>query len=55
MLARAQEAGVLAGRIGVTGGDALAVQGERPLAVAELARRFEAWLPAYMGAIPRQA
>ncbi len=34
--------------LGATGGAALAVDGERPLPVAELKRRFEAWLPAYM-------
>ena len=34
--------------LGATGGAALAVDGERPLLVADLKRRFEAWLPAYM-------
>jgi phosphoribosylformylglycinamidine synthase subunit PurL len=35
-------------RIGTTGGDAIAIAGERPVAVAALAQRFEGWLPAYM-------
>jgi len=35
-------------RIGVTGGDALALAGERPLLVTDLSARFEGWLPAYM-------
>jgi len=52
VLARSREAGILAQRIGVTGGDLLIIPGERPLAVAELSRRFEAWLPDYMGGKP---
>ncbi len=48
VLARAQEAGVLAASIGVTGGAALALPGERPLAVKALTERFETWLPRYM-------
>ena len=35
-------------RLGATGGRVLAVDGERPLLVAELLARSEAWLPAYM-------
>ena len=31
-----------------TGGDALTLQGERPILVAKLRERFEGWLPAYM-------
>jgi phosphoribosylformylglycinamidine synthase subunit PurL len=45
---RAREASVPVWRIGVTGGDALAITGERPLAIAGLRERFEGWLPAYM-------
>jgi phosphoribosylformylglycinamidine synthase len=45
---RAEAAGVPIVRLGVTGGRALAVDGEQPLPVAELLDRFEAWLPAYM-------
>ncbi len=35
-------------RLGATGGRVLALDGERPLPVDELKRRFEGWLPAYM-------
>ncbi len=48
VLARAREASVPVLRIGVTGGDALMLSGERPLPVAQLRQKFEAWLPAYM-------
>jgi hypothetical protein len=37
-------------RLGATGGEVLAVAGERPLPVKDLRARFEAWLPAYMAA-----
>jgi phosphoribosylformylglycinamidine synthase len=45
---RAKEAGVPLTRLGATGGAVLMPGDERPLAVADLKRRFEAWLPAYM-------
>ncbi|MGD9769368.1 MAG: phosphoribosylformylglycinamidine synthase subunit PurL, partial [Pseudolabrys sp.] len=48
VIERARDAGVLVERIGVTGGDALSLPGERPLAVTDLNRRFEGWLPGYM-------
>ncbi len=48
ILSRAQGASVPVMRLGTTGGDALALAGERALAVAALSARFEAWLPAYM-------
>lgn len=48
VIARARETGVLAARVGVTGGDALLIEGERPLPVARLRHQFEHWLPAYM-------
>jgi phosphoribosylformylglycinamidine synthase subunit PurL len=48
VMQRAQAAGVPLTRLGATGGAVLAVEGERPLPVGELKRRFEAWLPAYM-------
>jgi phosphoribosylformylglycinamidine synthase len=48
VLARAQEAGMLAASIGVTGGEALALPGEQPLMLKALAERFEGWLPRYM-------
>jgi phosphoribosylformylglycinamidine synthase len=35
-------------RLGATGGKALAIAGERPVAVAQLKESFESWLPAYM-------
>ena len=35
-------------RLGATGGKALAITGERPIAVAQLKEAFESWLPAYM-------
>jgi phosphoribosylformylglycinamidine synthase len=47
---KAQAAGVPVRRLGATGGAMLAVAGQRPLRVDDLARRFEAWLPAYMAA-----
>ena len=48
VLARARAASVPVWRLGVTGGTALALAGERPLAVADLRGKFEGWLPAYM-------
>jgi len=45
---RAKAAAVPFARLGATGGAVFAVDGERPLPVDELKRRFEAWLPAYM-------
>ncbi len=46
----AKAAAVPLTRLGATGGRVLAVDGERPLPVAELTARYEAWLPAYMAA-----
>jgi phosphoribosylformylglycinamidine synthase len=48
VIQRAKAAGVPIARLGATGGAALALDGERPLAVEDLKARFEAWLPAYM-------
>jgi phosphoribosylformylglycinamidine synthase len=48
VLARARDASVPVWRLGVTGGNALTLPGERPLAIAELRGKFEAWLPAFM-------
>ncbi len=45
---RAGAAGVSVARLGATGGPALAIAGERPLRIADLAAQFEGWLPAYM-------
>jgi phosphoribosylformylglycinamidine synthase subunit PurL len=47
---RASAAAVPVVRLGATGGEVLAVAGERPLPVKDLRARFEAWLPAYMAA-----
>jgi phosphoribosylformylglycinamidine synthase II len=46
---RAKAAGVPVREIGTTGGDALNIAGERPVAVTRLRERFDAWLPAFMG------
>jgi phosphoribosylformylglycinamidine synthase len=35
-------------RIGSTGGDAIAIAGEKPVPVKTLQGEFESWLPAYM-------
>jgi phosphoribosylformylglycinamidine (FGAM) synthase-like enzyme len=47
---RAKAAGVPVRPLGLTGGDALTLKGERPIAVAKLRERFEGWLQAYMAA-----
>ena len=44
------DAGAPAGRIGVTGGDALNVSGEGSISVSELSKAHEGWLPAFMAA-----
>jgi phosphoribosylformylglycinamidine synthase II len=44
----ASVAGVAVKRIGVVGGPALVLGGEMPIAVTDLAHRFESWLPDYM-------
>jgi phosphoribosylformylglycinamidine synthase len=48
LLERAGAAGVTVTRLGVTGGMALLLPGERPLPVRTLNERFERWLPGYM-------
>ncbi len=45
---RAHSSGIAVRQLGFTGGDALTLQGERPILVAKLRERFEGWLPAYM-------
>src|SRR5262249_58523540 len=52
VIARADAAGVPARQLGLTGGDALTLEGERPILVAKLRERFEGWLPAYMADQP---
>jgi phosphoribosylformylglycinamidine (FGAM) synthase-like enzyme len=48
VVARGREKSVLVSRVGVTGGDTLALAGERAIGVADLNARSEGWLPAYM-------
>jgi phosphoribosylformylglycinamidine synthase len=48
LIAKARDASVLATRIGTVGGDAVAIAGERAVAVAKLRDGFEGWLPGYM-------
>ncbi|HEY5279572.1 MAG TPA: phosphoribosylformylglycinamidine synthase subunit PurL [Pseudolabrys sp.] len=55
LLERARAASVPVWRLGVTGGATLALAGERPLPVADLRGKFEAWLPAYMSGDVSQA
>jgi phosphoribosylformylglycinamidine synthase len=51
---RARAAGVPVREIGITGGDALTLAGDRRILVAKLRESFEGWLPAYMaGGMPR--
>jgi phosphoribosylformylglycinamidine synthase subunit PurL len=45
---RARSSAIPVRQLGFTGGDALTLQGERPILVAKLRERFEGWLPAYM-------
>jgi phosphoribosylformylglycinamidine synthase len=53
VLARARQATIPCWRIGITGGDALTLPGERPMLVETLQERFEGWFPAYMaGELP---
>jgi phosphoribosylformylglycinamidine synthase subunit PurL len=48
VLAKMKGAGVPCGRIGTTGGEAIAIAGETPVPVASLGSGFERWFPAYM-------
>jgi phosphoribosylformylglycinamidine synthase len=50
LLGDAKAAGVPAQIVGRTGGKAIAIQGEREVAVAVLRDAFEGWFPKYMGA-----
>ncbi|MGH6912949.1 MAG: AIR synthase-related protein, partial [Geminicoccales bacterium] len=50
VLEGARRAGVLARRIGTTGGTALTQNGADAICLGELAAAYEGWLPAYMGA-----
>jgi phosphoribosylformylglycinamidine synthase len=53
VMARARNAGVPARQVGLTGADALAIKGERPIPIVRLQERFEGWLPAYMAGGPQ--
>jgi phosphoribosylformylglycinamidine synthase len=48
----ARDNGIAVSRIGVTGGNILAIAGERPVALNALKARSERWLPDYMAAAP---
>jgi len=48
VLAVASEAGVPASRIGMTGGEALTLNGAETISLRELREARESWLPAYM-------
>jgi phosphoribosylformylglycinamidine synthase II len=48
LLDAAEEAGITAGYIGLTGGDTLAFAHDRAVALTRLTAAFEGWLPAYM-------
>ena len=50
VLAKMKGAGVPCMRIGTTGGNAIAVAGEAPVAIETLNAAFESWLPGYMNA-----
>ena len=49
LLADAGHNGVLARRVGTTGGGALTLAGRDAICLRELARVHEGWLPAFMG------
>ena len=48
VIADAKAAGVPTAKIGVTGGNAVALPGETPILISTLNEKFEGWLPAYM-------
>ncbi len=48
IVARGRAAGVALRQLGLTGGDALTLEGDRRILIAKLRERFEGWLPAYM-------
>ena len=50
VLSRAEEAGVVAAAIGRTGGDALTLQGQNAISVADMLMANEGWMPQYMAA-----
>jgi phosphoribosylformylglycinamidine synthase len=48
VLAKMKGVGVPCTRIGSTGGDAVSIAGEAPVAIEALQGAFESWLPSYM-------
>ncbi|HEY6833540.1 MAG TPA: phosphoribosylformylglycinamidine synthase subunit PurL [Pseudolabrys sp.] len=52
VLAQARDVAVLVTRLGVTGGDTLALPGERAIPLVALRDKFEGWLPGYMAGEP---
>jgi phosphoribosylformylglycinamidine synthase II len=48
MMSKLKAVGVPCAEIGKTGGDALVIEGEAPVAIAKLKDGFESWLPNYM-------
>ena len=48
VLDRAGNANVPVTRLGATGGNLLAIAGQRPIMLSDLLARFEGWLPSYM-------
>jgi phosphoribosylformylglycinamidine synthase len=48
VLTKMKGVGVPCVRIGTTGGDAIQIAGEKPVAVKALTSAFESWLPEYM-------
>ena len=54
ILAEASAGGIAVQALGATGGDALQLGDEAPIAVAELRAAFESWLPSYMDGAARE-
>ncbi|MCS0496035.1 phosphoribosylformylglycinamidine synthase subunit PurL [Ancylobacter sp. MQZ15Z-1] len=50
VIKRAEAAGIALSKLGTTGGDKIALPGERAIVLEALRERNEAWLPIYMGA-----
>jgi phosphoribosylformylglycinamidine synthase subunit PurL len=50
VLAKMKGADVPCVRVGTTGGDTVAIAGERPVSIDSLRAGFERWFPAYMNA-----
>ena len=52
VVGRGVAASVPVHRLGTTGGDTIALSGERPVLIKALSERFEGWLPSYMSGGP---